>query len=83
MNGDIAVQGETNIFLYDAPEFTIDDQFEVGAAVGYRGDNGFSAKLFARNLTDEENLKGAIDFNNLTGFVNEPRIFGVELAKSF
>ena len=83
VNSDLAVQGETNIFLYEAPEFKVDDQYELGAALGYRGDNGFSAKLFARNITDEENLKGAIDFNNLTGFVNEPRTFGVEVSKNF
>ncbi|HQR91477.1 MAG TPA: hypothetical protein PLH31_19840, partial [Caulobacter sp.] len=37
------------------------------------------AALFARNITDEDNLKGAIDFNNLTAFVNEPRVIGLSL----
>ena len=36
-----------------------------------------------RNITDEENLKGGIDFNNLTGFVNEPRIFGLTFQMNF
>jgi iron complex outermembrane receptor protein len=26
---------------------------------------------------------GAIDFNNLTGFLNEPRIFGVQFKARF
>ncbi|WP_370651959.1 hypothetical protein, partial [Brevundimonas sp.] len=26
---------------------------------------------------------GAIDFNNLTAFVNEPRTYGVQLTKRF
>ena len=30
-----------------------------------------------RNITDEDNVKGGIDFNNNTGFVNEPRTFGI------
>jgi iron complex outermembrane receptor protein len=34
-------------------------------------------------MTDEEVLEGAIDFNNLTGFVNEPRTFGVQLLWNF
>jgi iron complex outermembrane receptor protein len=28
-------------------------------------------------------VKGGIDFNNLTGIVNEPRIVGVEFKMSF
>jgi hypothetical protein len=38
---------------------------------------------YVRNLTDEANVIGAIDFNNLTAFVNEPRMYGVELTKRF
>lgn len=38
--------------------------------------------MFVRNVTDEHNVKGGIDFNNLTGFVNEPRTFGVSLRTS-
>jgi iron complex outermembrane receptor protein len=26
------------------------------------------------------NLRGGIDFNNLTGFVNEPRIVGISIS---
>lgn len=49
--------------------------------VGYRspGDK-YTVSVFARNITNAENIKGAIDFNNLTGFVNEPRVFGVALS---
>lgn len=53
-------------------------------SVGYLNfDNNYEVALFGRNITDEDNLKGAIDFANLTGFVNEPRIIGVEFKKSF
>ena len=34
--------------------------------------------LYARNLTNKRALIGAIDFNNRTGFVNDPRVIGVE-----
>jgi iron complex outermembrane receptor protein len=36
-----------------------------------------------RNILDEEALEGAIDFNNLTGFVNEPRTYGVQVRWDF
>lgn len=39
--------------------------------------------LFGRKITNEENLKGAIDFNNLMGIVNQPRIFGIEAKVRF
>jgi hypothetical protein len=38
---------------------------------------------FARNITNESNIKGAIDFNNLTAFVNEPRVVGVAIDARF
>jgi len=34
--------------------------------------------LFGRNITDEDNVKGFVDFSNNTGFVNEPAIWGIE-----
>ncbi len=84
VNTDWAIQGRTNIFLYEAEEFTTSGNFEGGAAAGYRfADGKYSVSVFARNITDEENIKGAIDFNNLTGFVNEPRTYGVALSADF
>ncbi|WP_031570501.1 TonB-dependent receptor [Rheinheimera texasensis] len=82
--GDIAFQGETNLFLYQAKEFTVDDNQEAGLRIGYMNyDGNYEVALFGRNITDEDNVKGAIDFNNNTGFVNEPRIIGVEFKKNF
>lgn len=80
-NTDWAVQGKTNLFLYEALEFQTNGNFEGGLRVGYRGGEGrYEAAFFARNITDEDNVKGAIDFNNLTAFVNEPRIIGVQVT---
>ena len=81
---DWAWQGETNIFLYDAVEFQTDGQFEGGLRLGYENfDHEYTVALFGRNITDEENLRGAIDFNNLTAIDNQPRVFGIEFRKSF
>jgi len=80
-NTDWAVQGKTNFFLYESAEFTSSGNTEGGLRIGYRADSGaYEAAFFARNILDTENLKGGIDFNNLTGFVNEPRIVGFQLT---
>jgi iron complex outermembrane receptor protein len=34
--------------------------------------------LFGRNIKNKEAIIGGIDFDNLTGYVNEPRIWGVQ-----
>ena len=81
---DWAYQGDTNFFLYEAAEFSSEDTFEGGVKLGYgKIDGSWQLAVFGRNITDEENVKGAIDFNNLTGFVNEPRIWGVSFSANF
>jgi iron complex outermembrane receptor protein len=81
---DWAFQGETNLFIYESVEFQTDDNFEAGLRVGYENfAHDYTVALFVRNLTDEDNVKGAIDFNNLTGIVNEPRVVGIEGKISF
>ena len=51
-------------------------------AVRYLRFAGYEVK-FVRNITDDQSAVGGIDFNNPTGFVNEPRIWGVEVDSSF
>jgi iron complex outermembrane receptor protein len=83
---DWAYQGDTNFLLYETEEFNSDGQFEGGLRAGYRttGDKyEWEVAGFARNITDEENVQGGIDFNNNTGFVNEPRIYGVSASIGF
>lgn len=75
---DWAFQGDTNLFLYESVEFQTDDQFEGGLKVGWtKLDGSLELAMFARNITDEHNIKGGIDFNNNTAFVNDPRVWGV------
>jgi iron complex outermembrane receptor protein len=81
---DWALQGDTNFFIYEAAEFKSSDTFEGGLRIGYSMNDGqYEIALFGRNITDEENVKGAIDFNNLTGFDNEPRVVGVSFRARF
>ncbi len=75
---DWSYQGKTNLFIYESTEFQTDEQFEGGLKLGWaRRDGSLEIAAFARNITDEDNIKGAIDFNNNTAFVNEPRIIGI------
>ncbi len=81
---DWARQGKTNFFLYESAESFSNGNFEGGLRAGYiHGDNEWELSIFGRNITDEENLKGAIDFNNNTGFDNEPRIWGITFRKNW
>ena len=80
---DWAYKGDTNFFLYESVEFAEDGYWLGGLRAGWEGNNGVALSAFVRNLTDELVLEGGIDFNNLTGFVNEPRTWGVEIGYSF
>jgi iron complex outermembrane receptor protein len=80
---DWAYKGQTNFFLYDSVEFGQEGYWEGGLKFGYKSDRGYDASVFVRNILDEEALEGAIDFNNLTGFVNEPRTYGVQVRFDF
>ncbi len=77
-------KGETNDFLYENVEWTTDTQYEGGLRMGYRDlSNNFEIGVFGRNITDEDNVIGGIDFANLLGYVNQPRIWGAEASIRF
>ena len=81
---DWAYRSKINFFLYRSVEFTDDKLLEGGLRLGYvTADGKWDAAIFGRNITDDESLEGGIDFNNLTGFVNDPRTIGVELKTRF
>jgi iron complex outermembrane receptor protein len=81
---DWSYRSKINFFLYEAKEFTGKSMVEGGLRVGYNWAGGkYEVAAFARNITNTERIIGAIDFNNLTGFVNEPRQFGVQFKGGF
>ncbi|HEY6135146.1 MAG TPA: TonB-dependent receptor [Rubrivivax sp.] len=81
---DWVYRSEVNFFLYESKEFTGKSLLEGGARVGYVWDNGkYEAVAFVRNMTNEIVAVGGIDFNNLTGFINEPRTYGVQFRATF
>ena len=80
---DWAYNDEKRFFLYESEEFK-SDFFELGVRVGYTfAEARYEVALFGRNITDELIVNNGIDFNNLTGMVNEPRIWGLEFVARF
>ncbi|TFW15619.1 TonB-dependent receptor [Massilia arenosa] len=81
---DWSYRSKVNFFLYEAAEFVGKPLTEGGIRVGYTWHDGnYEAAVYGRNITNQIRATGAIDFNNLTGFVNEPRIWGVQFKASF
>ena len=81
---DWAYRSKVSFFLYESREFTGKSLVEGGLRVGYLWNAGDQElALFGRNILDKEVIVGGIDFNNLTGFINEPRILGLEYRVRF
>ncbi len=77
-------RSKINFFLYESTEFTGKALTEGGLRVGYTWDSGkYDAAVFGRNITNQTRIVGGIDFNNLTGFINEPRTWGVQFKALF
>jgi iron complex outermembrane receptor protein len=80
---DWAYYSEKNFFLYESEEFK-SDSLEIGLRVGYAWNMAkYEVALFGRNILDEEIVRGGIDFNNLTGMMNDPRTIGIEFVGRF
>jgi iron complex outermembrane receptor protein len=81
---DWAYRSKVNFFLYESVEFTGKPLTEGGLRVGYLWGNGkYEAAAFVRNIANQIRVVGGIDFNNLTGFINEPRTYGVQFKAAF
>jgi iron complex outermembrane receptor protein len=82
--GDIAYRSEVNFFLYESEEFRSEALTEIGLRGGYvHNDGQWEVAGYVRNLTGQVALEGGVDFNNLTGFLNEPSTYGVEILTRF
>lgn len=76
---DWSYRGTEDFFLYKATEFTGQPLLLGGLRLGYIDhDRGWEIAGFVHNVLNEVKVTGAIDFDNLTGFVNDPRTFGIE-----
>lgn len=80
---DWSYRSSINLFLYEAVEFTGRPMIEGGAKIGYRTGDGLELTGFVRNITNRYWVTGAIDFDNLTAMITQPRVFGVMARKVF
>ncbi|HSW08928.1 TonB-dependent receptor [Aquabacterium sp.] len=89
-NGDLyvvtdwAYKDKYNMFLYEAKEYTAKSLLEGGLRIGYAWANGkYEVAAYSRNITNRQQVVAAIDFNNLTGILNEPRSWGLQFRASY
>jgi iron complex outermembrane receptor protein len=84
LSTDWSYRSDVNFFLYQAVEFKGQSLVQGGLRVGYEDHrHGFEIAAYARNLLNEIKITGAIDFDNRTGFVNDPRIIGLDAHVAF
>jgi iron complex outermembrane receptor protein len=81
---DMAYRSKINFFLYESREYTGKALTETGLRFGYKwADGKYEAAIYGRNITNQIRVVGGIDFNNLTGFINEPRFWGAQFKANF
>ena len=81
---DWVYRSKVNFFLYESTEFTGKPLTEGGLRVGYTWGNGkYDLAAFGRNIANQIRIVGGIDFDNLTGFINEPRTWGLQFKAQF
>ena len=81
---DWIYRSKINFFLYESVEFTGKPLTEGGLRLGYLWGKGkYEAAAYVRNIANQIRVVGGIDFNNLTGFINEPRTYGLQFKAMF
>ena len=81
---DWVYRSKVNFFLYESVEFTGKALTEGGLRLGYIWGHGkYEIAAYSRNIANHIRITGGIDFNNLTGFINEPRTNGLQFKAKF
>ena len=83
---DWSYRDDISFFLYESKEFTGKSLLEGGIRTGYTwdaDDKDYEVALFVRNITDEQQAIGAVDFTNNAAIVNEGRFVGAEFKVNF
>jgi iron complex outermembrane receptor protein len=81
---DWSVRSQVNALLYTSKEFDMPSLTQGGLRLGYQwADKKYDIAAFCRNCTNQIRVIGAIDFDNLTGYINDPRIFGAQFSAKF
>ena len=81
---DWAYRSRVRFFLYESVEFADDWLLQGGVRLAcllpYAD---IEIALIGRNILNDTSPTGGIDFNNLTGYVNEPRFWSLEMLRRF
>jgi len=81
---DWSYRSEINFGLYASKEFVGAPLTEGGLRLGYTwADGKYDVAAFCRNCANQIRTVGAIDFENYTGFINDPRIVGGQVRVKF
>ena len=81
---DWAYRSRVRFFLYESVEYADDWLLQGGVRLAcllpYAD---IEVALVGRNILNDTSPTGGIDFNNLTGYVNEPRFWSMEMVRRF
>jgi iron complex outermembrane receptor protein len=81
---DWSYRSGINYFLYEAKEFDGPSLAQGGLKLGYTwADGKYDAAVFCRNCTNQIRTIGGIDFADLLGYINDPRIIGAQIRAKF
>jgi iron complex outermembrane receptor protein len=81
---DLSYRTTMNIELYLAKEFEVPPLAQTGLHLGYNWHDGrYDVAVFCRNCTNQIRNIYDIDFDNLTGVINDPRIVGAQFRMKF
>ena len=81
---DWAYRSRVRFFLYDSVEYADDWLLVGGVRLACVLPNiDIEVALVGRNILNDTSPTGGIDFNNLTGYVNEPRFWSLEMVRRF
>ena len=81
---DWAYRSRVQFFLYDSVEYSDDWLLDSGVRLSCLLPNlDTEIALIGRNILKDTSPTGGIDFNNLTGYVNEPRFWSLEVVQRF
>ena len=81
---DWAYRSRVSFFLYESVEYGDDWLLEGGVRLACLLPTAdIEMSIIGRNILNDTSPTGGIDFNNLTGYVNEPRFWSLEMARRF
>ncbi len=81
---DWSYRSGINFFLYKSKEFDGPSLAQGGLKLGYTwADGKYDAAVFCRNCTNQIRPIGGIDFADLLGYINDPRIIGAQIRAKF